>query len=228
MSRESVLVKKIWAMAVSVILAGCGQSNREPLLTVDAPQVAVEAPLFEIEEGFQLLSLADFEQFQADAGTWSEDAGLLTCSGTPKGYAHTRDLFRNFTLRADFRYLPAEGAENLEKSNTGFMIHIQEPHKVWPRSLEVQGRWDELATIKSNGGVPELTIDDRPDVRERVRRAVEEWNSVEIISQDGSLVARLNGEVVCESQPGEVEVGLLGLQAEGFAVQFRNLRVRRE
>lgn len=221
-------MKRFWMMAAVVFLAGCGREPREAVPQVGASPPESAVPLFEVEEGFELLSLADFQPFQGDEATWREQDGLIICAGTPKGYAHTRQVFRNFTLRADMRYVPAENAANLEKSNTGFMIHIQEPHKVWPRSLEVQGRWDELCSIKSNGGVPDLVIEDRPEVRERIRNAVDAWNSVEIESNEGALLARLNGELVCESEPGELAEGLLGLQAEGFEVHFRNLRVRRE
>jgi hypothetical protein len=214
-----------------VLIAGCHrQAEESPSWdSTEAPaRDPVPSPIAEIEEGFRLLSLADFEPFQAEEGTWREEGETILCRGLPKGYLYSREPYKNFTLRCEFRYVPEEGAEELEKSNTGFMVHIQEPHRVWPYSLEVQGRWDELCSIKANGGAPELTIHDKPEVREQVRRPVEEWNSVEILSKDGALTAWLNGELVCESEPGELTGGLLGLQSEGYEVHFRNLRVRRE
>lgn len=218
-------------LAVLVLLTGCHrQAEERPSWdSTETPAPAPESSLIaEIEEGFRLLSLADFAAFQAEEATWREDGETIICLGTPKGYVYSREPFGNFTLRCEFRYVPGDGAEELEKSNTGFMIHIQEPHRVWPNSWEVQGRWDELCSIKANGGAAELTIHDRPEVRDRVRRPVDEWNSVEIVSKDGALTAWLNGELVCESEPGELTRGLLGLQSEGYEVHFRNLRVRQE
>jgi len=220
---------------------GCPQQAPAPIATpkseseaaaiVDGPAAEPEPIVddFTLEADFRLLKLADFDRFPADAATWSEKHGVLLCSGKPKGYAYTRDDFTNFTLRCEFRFVASGAppdAESSNKFNTGFMIGIQEPHKVWPASLEVQGRFDELASIKSNGGVPALTISDDPAAREAARLPVGEWNAIEIVSHDGALSAELNGVMICTSQPGELKTGKLGLQSEGFGVWFKNLRVR--
>ena len=118
--------------------------------------------------------------------------------------------------------------EHRAASNTGFMIHINEPHKVWPQSLEVQGKWSEMCSIKSNGGIADLTIDDDPAARESARKPVGEWNDVEIISRDGTLESYLNGTRICRSEAGELTEGQIGLQSELYEVQFRNLRIREE
>jgi hypothetical protein len=190
---------------------------------------AVEPPV--VEDGFTLLSLADFEAFAGEADTWHDEAGVIVCSGKPKGYSYSRRPYRNFTLRCDYRFATPAADADPEKSalaNTGFMVHIQQPHKVWPRSLEVQGRWDQMASIKSNGGVPELLIHDDPTARETARKPVGEWNSVEVVSRDGTLAASLNGQQICRSETGELTAGLIGLQSELFEVTFRNLRIRED
>lgn len=218
------------SLILLILLTSCQQAS-PPEQTGPAdvpPQPAAAAARIE-ETDFQSLTLADFTPFQGEPGTWTEEHDEIVCSGIPKGYAYTNESYRNFTLRCEFQFvLKAEQADKADKANTGFMIFIQEPHKVWPASLEVQGRFDEMCSIKSNGGVPNLTIDDHQDVRERVRRPVGEWNSVEIVAKNGELTAFLNGELVCTSQPGELQEGKLGLQSEGFVVRFRNLRVRRD
>lgn len=223
------------ALALAVCLAtGCSKApspsatpevSGTPTPLANAPDASDD---FVPEEGFTRLTLADFEPFQGDAGTWHEEGGEIICSGIPKGYMHTRESYGNFVWRAEYRYAPKEGAtpEELEKSNTGFMIHIQQPHKVWPRSLEVQGRYDEICSIKSNGGASALTIHDDPAARASARKPVGEWNSVEIVSQGGALTAYLNGRKVCESEPGELSSGQLGLQSELFEVHFRRMRIR--
>lgn len=241
--------RSLWTLAACVALliglavccAGCSRGPAAPGLpppkTGDVAQspAAVPAPAepepspFTPEEGFRVLTLADFEHFPTDANTWSEKNGVLICNGKPKGYAYTREEFTNFTLRCEFRFVPdgaPPDAEAAQKFNTGFMIDIQEPHKVWPASLEVQGRFDEMASIKSNGGVPALTINDDATAREAARLPVGLWNAVEIVSHDGAISSTLNGLVICTSQPGELKSGKLGLQSEGFTVWFRNLRVR--
>ena len=191
------------------------------------PGLPIEADVFSIEEGFERLSLADFAPFQGDENSWQEIDGVLVGSGEPKGYLFSNAPYGNYTWRAEYRYMPKD-AEASPPPNTGFMIHIQEPHKTWPRSLEVQGRFDEMCSIKSNGGVPALTIEDDAAARESARKPVGEWNAVEIVSKDGALTATLNGQLICRSEPGELVEGPIGLQAELFEVHFRRLRIRQD
>lgn len=108
------------------------------------------------------------------------------------------------------------------------MLHITEPHKQWPKSLEVQGRFEDLATIKENGGAAKVEIVDDRTARESARKPIGEWNAIEIISKSGTVTALLNGTKVCESQPSDVTSGMIGLQSEDFEVHFRRLRIRTE
>ncbi len=219
------------ATAVLLLGGGCTQQAGPPASDArQAPASAVrtESPIA-VEDGFTLLNLADFEAFAGEADTWRDEAGVIVCSGKPKGYVYSRRPYRNFTLRCDYRFAAPAADADAEKTalaNTGFMVHIQEPHKVWPRSLEVQGRWDQVGSIKSNGGVPDLVIHDDPAARGTARKPVGEWNSVEIVSRDGTLTASLNGQPICGSEAGELTEGPIGLQSELFEVSFRNLRIR--
>ena len=179
-------------------------------------------------EGYRPLRLRDFEPFPADATTWSEADGLLKTTGKPKGYLSSKRSYRNFTWRADFRFVPDADVQKHPDSNTGFMLCIQEPHKVWPRSLEVQGKFIEMGQIKSNGGVPALTINDDQASREKARKPVGEWNEIEITCKDGTVSSMLNGQAICISEPGELLEGKIGVQAENFPVEFRKLRIRED
>jgi hypothetical protein len=108
------------------------------------------------------------------------------------------------------------------------MLCIQEPHKTWPRSLEVQGKWVEMGQIKSNGGVPDVTRNDDQSAREAARKPVGEWNAIEITVKDGAVTSLLNGKQICTAEPGELTSGRIGLQAELFPVEFRNVKIREE
>ncbi|SFH86356.1 3-keto-disaccharide hydrolase [Planctomicrobium piriforme] len=225
---------------VLAALAGCTPAPQEPPKAASPPaplpvSESVKSHLPSqagevLEADFQPLLLEQFTPFQGESGTWTTgERGVIQTSGIPKGYLHSNQPYENFTLRGDFQFvLTEEQAKNPAKANTGFMLAIQEPHKVWPRSLEVQGRWDNMGSINSNGGLPAPVTHDDPAVRERVRRPATDWNSIEIVMKDGAITSRLNGEVVCTSEPAEETQGFIGLQAEGFVVRFRNLRIRTE
>lgn len=219
-----------WAAGCSrepraAVLPPSGMTDKEAAeLAEDASESAVSLD----SEGFRAMRLRDFETFAAEPGTWSQERGVITTTGKPKGYIYSKRSYKNFTWRAEFRFPPPADATKSDQANTGFMLCIQEPHKVWPRSLEVQGKFVEMGQIKSNGGVPALMIVDDQASRESARKPVGDWNAIEIVVKDGAVAAVLNGKPICSSEPGEVREGMIGLQAESFVVQFRDVRIREE
>ena len=189
------------------------------------PQPSAPGP---VESGFQRLRLSDFETFFGKSSgpqpTWTEEGPVLRCTGTPRGYIYSKRSFRDFTLRLDYRYPEAEGADQ-SKLNTGVLIFITGKHKQWPVSLEVQGKFPEMGTIKANGGAVQPEIEDDESVRQSARKPPREWNSLEITARSGAVSVLLNGMKVCESQQGQLIEGPVGLQSEDAAVEFRNVRI---
>ena len=190
---------------------------------------------FTLEEGFRALTLADFEPFfakppQSPQMTWLAVNDAIVCFGKPRGYLFSKEKFNDFTLRLELRFTPPsdEKAATTFNPNTGVMLHITEPHKQWPKSLEVQGRFADLATIKENGGAAKVTIADDAAARELARKPAGEWNAIEVISKAGRVTSLLNGTKICESQPSDVTSGMIGLQSEDFEVHFRRLRIQAE
>lgn len=53
-----------------------------------------------------------------------------------------------------------------------------------------------------------------------------EWNTVEITARGTALSLWVNGAVTCEVQDCGNPRGLVGLEGEGFRVEFRNLKVK--
>jgi hypothetical protein len=207
-----------------------------PVAEEDKPSqpAASEPEFFEVEEGFTLLGLGDFEVFHAkpasDKPTWTAEGRTLRCTGKPRGYLYSKRAYRNFTLRLDYRFLPAADLDESKRElcNTGFMTYITGEHKQWPVSLEVQGKHVEMAHIKANGGAAMLEVQDDEAARAMARKPVGEWNSIEIVARDGALTSFLNGAKICESKPGELSEGPIGIQSEDFEFEVRNLRIRED
>lgn len=237
----------LWTMIV--MLLGCSSEPTAP--TAKAPSEATKVPHastpvpwnsdmlkdseFTVEEGFRILTLSDFEPFfakppQPPQTTWLAVHDAIVCFGKPKGYLFSKEKFADFTLRLELRFAPTadDSAAKTFNPNTGVMLHITEPHKQWPKSLEVQGRFADLATIKENGGAAKVEIVDDGAARESTRKPASEWNALEIVSKTGAITAHLNGTKICESQPSDVTSGMIGLQSEDFEVHFRRLRIRPE
>lgn len=189
-----------------------------------------EEPAFELESGFKLMSRGDFESFGAEPDTWSITDDGIGCTGKPRGYLYSKEPYRNFTLRLEYRFPRPENLKDDSKfkGNTGFLIYINGEHKLWPSSIEVQGKFVQMAAIKENGDAPPIKSEIDEAARQKARRPVGQWNAIEIVSNSGALSVTLNGTRVSSSQPGSLMEGSIGIQSEDFPFEVRRIRIRTE
>jgi hypothetical protein len=198
--------------------------------TTELPADPADGESFALEEGFTLLTRNDFDAFGAEAGTWTSTPEGVRCSGMPRGYLYSKTPYGNFTLRLQYRFdrpkkLPDEARF---KGNTGFLMYITGEHKLWPLSMEVQGKHVQMAAIKENGGAEPAVVDDDENARRSARRPVGHWNALEIVSKDGALAVSLNGTPISRSEPNFLSEGLIGIQAEDHPFEVRRMRIRPE
>ena len=155
----------------------------------------------------------------APAETWSVENGVIKCTGKPNGYFATKDSFKNYVLRFDFRF-PQEAG------NSGYLLHITGEHKVFPKCVEVQGQYRSACSIFPLG--LKGPRDDNAEARNKAIKPHMEWNSIEIISQDGVITSLLNGAKIAECGPYEINMGQIGFQSEGTEIHFRKLRIKEQ
>jgi hypothetical protein len=238
-------------VALGCLAAGCEQAEVKPPAEespaeespAEVPTAADDAPgnapgdgeaAANADDGFRAIRLADCRVFPpAAAGaepTWTETAGgLLVSTGTPRGYLYTAEEYGDFTLRLEFRYPLQDGMPPADpkQANTGVLIFIGEEHRVWPRCLEVQGRFDEMAEIKSNARDVKVTSSGfDPAARDAARCPIGEWNQLTITSRDGAVTSELNGQHIAHSEPTALRSGPIGLQAEGYPAEFRGIEIQ--
>jgi hypothetical protein len=183
---------------------------------------------FVLEDGFRPLTFADFAPFPAEATCWTATPRGFACTGKPRGYLATHDSFSNFVLRFEYRFPrpPTLASDAQFKGNTGVLVYITGEPKIWPVSLEVQGKFVQMGAIKENGGAAAPVVNDNEAARQQSRRPVGEWNALEVVSLDGSLTVRINGVEVCRSEPNFLSEGLLGWQSEDHPFEVRDIRIQ--
>ena len=202
-----------------------------PLVSADPDTPHTEPtrpePPFQLEEGFTLLSFSDFEAFGADDETWEPTAEGMKCSGKPRGYLYSKQSHQNFTLRLDYRFAKPESLQDDSKfkGNTGFLVYVTGEHKLWPVCLEVQGKHVQMGAIKENGGAQPVTATDDDAARQKARRPVGQWNTIEIVSHNGALTVTLNGTPISKCEPDFLSEGLIGIQAEDHPFEVRRIRI---
>ncbi|HET6201714.1 MAG TPA: DUF1080 domain-containing protein [Planctomycetota bacterium] len=171
-----------------------------------------------------------FGEKDADpAKTFSVKDGAIVCTGTPPGYLYTEKPYGDFTLRFDWRYKRPADLKNDDDfgGNSGYLLFITE-HKIWPRSIEVQGMNKEVARIIPIESKEQTKFTTDAEARKKACKPVGEWNSMEIVAKRGQVAARVNGTLISTVTEHPFKEGVIGFQSEGAEIHWRNLRIRPE
>jgi S-disulfanyl-L-cysteine oxidoreductase SoxD len=145
------------------------------------------------------------------------------------GYFYWPKKYENFTFRYEQKFeRPADwdASDTLYFGGTGALIFIQEPHRVYPRSIEIEGRYYDLGEPYAIGGKGTIKYDH--EARMRAGRRVGEWDTIEVASRNGTVTTSINGITVSTISGHDYPAGHLGMQAEGGPVSWRNLRIKVE
>ena len=157
---------------------------------------------------------------------WSVEDGVLICKGQPTGYIRTVDDYTNFVLKLEWRFNPV----TKEAGNSGVLVRMIGEDKVWPRSVEAQLHSGNAGDFWNIDQFPMRTDPMRTRGRNTrkthyAERPIGEWNEYEIIADRGSIVLKVNGEVVNEAWNAKAIPGKICLQSEGAEIHFRNVRL---
>lgn len=160
------------------------------------------------------------------ADAWYLRAGAIGSTGHPNGFLRSRKRYRNYVLRAEWRfqegYEPRPGDEGWP--NAGFFIHANETKNGWPVSLEVQGHFGEAGSLFGVRGAKVSGAKRGPIVKDRPRFG--DWEKYEITSQNGHIKVVLNGVLVNEGFDSSPAEGNICLQSEGWPVFYRNVEIK--
>lgn len=161
------------------------------------------------------------------ARVWSVRDGVLQCAGNPVGYLATTALYTSFELELEWRFDPAKG-----EGNSGVLLRVQEPDKVWPTSVEAQLHSRNAGDIWNIGDFP-MKADPARTQGRRTEKAhptnekpLGEWNSYRIVLDGGALSLWVNGTLQNSATDVAVKPGRIALQSEGAYIEFRNIRIR--
>ncbi len=153
--------------------------------------------------------------------TFAAKDGVITDTGNPGGYLRTTEDFTNYALRLQLRHV--------KEGNSGVLLRVTGPDKVWPKSIECQGQSGAMGDIWNIDKFPMKVAPDRTNDRHTAKlhpsneKPIGEWNDYEMTLDGGDLGICVNGLVQntateCEEIPGKI-----ALQAEGSPKEFRNL-----
>jgi len=157
--------------------------------------------------------------------TWSVTNGVIHCTGKPAGYLRTTQVFSNYFLTVEWRFVKIAP----KADNTGILVHMQLPDKVWPECIQVQGRHTRQGDLflmagaesKEHKGMDANTpIPLRGD---SVENPVGKWNKAEIICIRNTVESFINGKFVNETTECTINAGFIGIQSEGGDIEIRSI-----
>jgi len=157
--------------------------------------------------------------------TWSVTNGVIHCTGKPAGYLRTTQSYSNYFLTVEWRFRKIAP----QADNTGILVHMQLPDKVWPQCVQVQGKHDRLGDLflmagaesKEHQGLDKNTpIPFRGASREK---SVGEWNTCETICIHNKVESFINGYFVNETTECTLNGGFIGIQSEGGDIEIRTI-----
>jgi hypothetical protein len=161
----------------------------------------------------------------SDPSPWKLDPSgeILICDGKNSGHELFRYApeFKNFIVHAEFRFPPVEGET---RYNSGIYFRTSSDGAIWNQAqATLQGGYLFMATLVN--GVARPTNLQKEMKENRVKPAGE-WNIYEIRAVGKQIALWVNGAVVSEFNDCEALSGYIGLEAEGYAVEFRNIQLK--
>ncbi len=160
----------------------------------------------------------------APENTWSVTNGVIHCLGRPAGFARTEGAktYANYKLTAEWRFVQVAP----HRDNTGIMIHMQLPDKVWPKCIECQGQNQKVGDywLQSGSSAAGYTGDGKKAVHVPMtsppnEKPIGEWNTYEIIARGDTVESIVNDKSMNKITGANVSAGFIGIQSEGADIE---------
>ena len=195
------------------------------------------------------------------APQWHMDpaTGTLRCDGTTHTHLLTQELYRDFVLQLEWRFLDPEA----EQYNSGVFVRMVPGQRVMHQIETRQGKvgvimggtlvegtltclgvampglagawravwphvpraWRDDVAQSNSTPVTQVPPALGPSVPAVVHPPVA-WNRYEITCIGPTIIVRTNGTVSSITDNCQVREGAIGFESEGYAIEFRKIRVQ--
>lgn len=132
--------------------------------------------------------------------------------------------FGDAVFHVEFRYVKIEGKP---RYNSGIYVRNSSDGSLWHQAQigDASGGYFFGETPGADG--KKKSFNTKNDVKDSRVKPAGEWNTVEITSRGKALSLWVNGAVTCEFKDCGNPKGHVGLEGEGYQIEFRNLKVKR-
>jgi hypothetical protein len=161
--------------------------------------------------------LGDRSQWLLDTAT-----GYLVCQGDG-GHEWLRwdQELGDCILHVEWRFTPVPGKRGY---NSGVYVRNSADGRVWHQAQTGDGSGGFLfANTPVDGAIKRVNVPKQPTSRVR---AAGEWNDFEITCRGKEITLWVNGAITSQWRECNVPRGHVGLEGEGFRVEFRNVKLK--
>jgi hypothetical protein len=131
--------------------------------------------------------------------------------------------FGDAIFHFECRYTKIEGKTGY---NSGAYVRNSKDGAIWHQAQFGGGDGGYLFGATQSGDGNKKSFNTKNDVADGRVKPAGEWNTVEITAKGSTLTLWVNGAVTCEFKECGSPKGLVGLEGEGYRIEFRNLKVK--
>ncbi|MAD80890.1 MAG: DUF1080 domain-containing protein [Pirellulaceae bacterium] len=158
---------------------------------------------------------------------WHVDADrkLLICDGDGgHDMLLLKEAFGDVIFHFEFRYTRIEGRKGY---NSGAYVRNSPDGAIWHQAQfgDAQDGFLFGVTPTSEGKPKFFSL--RKEVKDGRVKPAGQWNTMEVTAQRKALTLWVNGAVTCRFNNCGQPKGQVGLEGEGYRVEFRNLKVKK-
>jgi len=155
---------------------------------------------------------------------WRVDpqAKALVCAGDGghEWLRYDKEL-GDFVFHVEWRFTPVSPATT--KYNSGVGVRLSSYGELWVQAQTGLAGGYLFGTNLSNGAIRGFNLS--KEMKENRVKPAGEWNVYDVRVQGDTITLSVNGEVVNEIKGIALRRGYIGLEAEGYEITFRNLKL---
>ncbi len=145
---------------------------------------------------------------------------ICTGDGGHEWLRYDREL-GDFILRVEWRFTPKTEAP--KKYNSGIGVRLSKYGEIWTQAQTGLAGGYLFGDNLSSGAIQRFNLS--KEMKENRVKPAGEWNTYEIRAQGDRITLSVNGMVVNEIGGIALRRGYIGLEAEGYEITFRNLKL---
>ncbi|MBI5384418.1 MAG: DUF1080 domain-containing protein [Verrucomicrobia bacterium] len=157
---------------------------------------------------------------------WHVDATkkLLVCDGDGgHDMLLTEQEYGDAIFHFEFRYTKVEGKTGY---NSGAYVRNSKDGAIWHQAQFGDAKDGFLFGQTPGTDSKKKSFSLKNQVKDGRVKPAGEWNSVEVTARGKTLTLWINGAVTCQFDGCAAEKGHLGVEGEGYRIEFRNLKVK--